>query len=125
MWWITITLMILAGIFNAFMDVLKTRYAISIFRFWKNQQWINPSFSWKNKWKNGDLIQGEKFLGSSTFLVWLTDFWHLCKFLMLLFISFAIVLYNPMIVWWVDWFILYCTFTIPFEIFYSKVLIKT
>ena len=43
---------------------------------------LNPSFwnkhlSWKNKWKNGEPSQGEKFLGSSTFFVWLTDAWHL------------------------------------------------
>jgi len=125
MWWITVILMIFAGIFNACMDVLKTRYVISIFRFWKNSQWINPAFSWKNKWKNGDIIQGEKFFGSTTFLVWLTDFWHLCKILMLLTISFAIVLYNPIIVWYIDFLILYMCFTIPFEIFYSIVLIKT
>ena len=51
MWWISILLMIVAGMLNATMDVLKVRYKTSIFRFWKNQQWINPSLSWHNKWK--------------------------------------------------------------------------
>ena len=126
MWWISLILVAFAGICNAIMDVLKTKFNKSIFRNWKNQQWVNPELSHLNKWKYVDgFWAGEKFFGSSTFLVWLTDFWHLAKFLMLLLVSFAIVLYSPIIVWWADWFIFYCAFTIPFEIFYSKVLIKT
>ena len=43
---------------------------------------LNPLFwdkhkSWKNKWKGGVAANGEKFFGSSTFLVWITDAWHL------------------------------------------------
>lgn len=41
-----------------------------------NPQFWNPQLSWENKWYNGDTKQGEKFLGSSTFLVWTTDGWH-------------------------------------------------
>jgi len=43
---------------------------------------LNP-FYWRksissvNKWKNQDPKQGEKFFGSSTFFVFLTDAWHL------------------------------------------------
>jgi hypothetical protein len=125
MWWLSLILLLFAGIMNSVMDVLKTRYQKSIFRECKNQLWIDPAMSWPNKWKNGDKNKGERFPGSSTVFVWLTDFWHLTKFLMLLFISFAIVFYHPIIIWWVDWFILYCSFTIPFEIFYSKILIKS
>lgn len=121
---ISIILMIFGGIFNACMDVLKHRYPISIFSNWKNQKWIDPSLSWPNKWKNGDPDQGEKFIGSSTFLVWLTDFWHFSKFMMLLCIMFAIVFYNSLVNWWVDIIILYCLFTITFELFFSKILIK-
>jgi hypothetical protein len=121
---ISIILMFLAGICNAIMDVLDFHYDISIFKDWPNQQWLDPSLSWKNKWKNGDPNQGEKFFGSSTVFVFLTDFWHFAKFLMLLFISFAIVFYFPFIVWWADLLIVYCIFTITFEIFYSKILIR-
>lgn len=124
---ISIILLILAGIFNACMDVLKTRFNKSIFKNWKHQKWIDPSISyvfWTNKWKDGDPSAGEKFPGSSTFLVWITDFWHLCKMLMLLCIMFAIVFYNPLVTWWADILILYCSFTIPFELFFSKILIK-
>ena len=124
MWWISILLMIFAGFWNSVMDVLKTRYNTSIFASWNNQTWLKPSLSWRNKWKNGDKSQGERFFGSSTFLVWLTDFWHLAKMLMLVGIGFAIVMYKPIVAWWIDWFILYCAFTVPFEIFYSRILVK-
>jgi len=125
MWWITIILIVFAGIANAIMDVLKTRYNSSIFATWPNQTWLKPSLSWRNKWKDNVPTKGPKFFGSTTFLVWLTDFWHLAKFLMLLAISFGVVLYQPMITWYIDFFIIYCSFTIPFELFYSKVLIKS
>lgn len=125
---ISLILIILAGFFNACMDVLKTRFDKSIFRNWPNQNWVDPSISfpitWPNKWKDGDPSSGEKFPGSSTFLVWITDFWHLCKMLMLLCIMFSIVFYNPLVNWWADILILYCSFTITFELFFSKILIK-
>jgi hypothetical protein len=118
---ISIILVLFASICNAIMDVLKYRWNKSIFTMWQNQNWVNPSLSWDNKWlpksKLGDFIM-------STILVWVTDFWHFCKFLMLLSIMFAIVFYKPLINWWVDILILYCAFTITFEIFYSKILIK-
>lgn len=121
---ISIVLMIFAGICNSVMDVLKTRYNTSLFAKWKHQNWLKPSLSWRNKWKDGDSKKGERFLGSSTVFVWLTDFWHLAKMLMLVSIAFAIVFYSPIIAWWIDWFILYCAFTIPFEIFYSRIWTK-
>lgn len=108
---IAIILLILAGIFNAGMDTLKTRYSRSIFSKWKNQNWVNPSLSWTNKWKSesklGDLIM-------STVLVWATDLWHLLKTLMLLSIMLTVVFYKPIVNWWADSIILFCSFTIPF-----------
>jgi len=121
MWWISIILIIFAGIFNACMDVLKYRWNTSIFQNWKNQQWINPSLSWHNKWKPdskiGDLIM-------STVLVWITDMWHFTKMMMLLCIMFAIVFYFPIYKWWADIIILYFAFTGTFELFYSQIFIK-
>jgi hypothetical protein len=118
---ISIVLIFFAAICNAIMDALKYRWNTSIFTTWPNQNWINPSLSWKNKWlsktKIGDFLM-------STIFVWVTDFWHFCKFLMLLFIIFAIVFYSPFIKWWLAILILYCTFTITFELFFSKILIK-
>jgi len=122
---ISILLIFFAGIFNAVIDVLDFKFDKSIFIFCKNQQWVDPSISCNNKWKyiNG-IWSGERFLGSSTVFVFVTDFWHFCKMLMLLSIMFTIVFYKPLINWWADILILYCIFTITFEIFYSKILIK-
>jgi hypothetical protein len=121
MWWISIILMVLAGVFNACMDVLKVRYKLSIFRDMKAQQWINPGLSWTNKWKPttkiGDLIM-------STVLVWVTDLWHLVKMLMLMCISLAIVFYSPLFKWYWDLLIMYFAFTGTFELFFSRILIK-
>lgn len=122
---ISLILIIIAGFLNACMDVVSFHYDTSIFSKCWNEQWLDPRKSWKNKWKwHYDFIDGEEFFGSSTFLVFLTDFWHLCKFLMLGTIMAAIVFYNPLVNWWADILILYCAFTVTFEIFFSKILIR-
>ena len=115
--------MFIAGILNACMDVVSFKYAKSIFYGFPDE-WFNPEYSWKNKWKGNNQYRTERFFGSSTFLVFLTDFWHLCKFLMLTSIIFAAVFYTPLVNWWADILILYCTFTITFEVFFSKILIR-
>lgn len=73
-----ITLLLLAvtiGTTKAIQDKLQFHFENSIFsklgNFW------NPQQSWKNKWKNGNKEEGEKFFLSSTLLVSLTDAWHL------------------------------------------------
>jgi hypothetical protein len=67
-----IILFLLAGCFEGIMDHLQ-------FHFDKNNYFWNPSLSWKNKWKNGDKSQGERFFLSSTVFVFTTDGWHLMK----------------------------------------------
>ena len=64
-----------------------------------SEKWMNPSISWKNKWKNdgSGTYTKEKFFGSSTFLVWLTDFWHFSKAMMILSICLSIICYKPII----------------------------
>mgnify|MGYP003402907742 CR=1 FL=1 len=44
----------------------------------RDQFW-NPAISWTNKYKNHDPQLSERFIGSSTFLVWTTDGWHRMK----------------------------------------------
>lgn len=119
--------MIIAGLFNACMDVLRYRWNNSIFKNWKGQNWINPSISWHNKWKIDERLFGKqiKIVDKimSTTLVWITDMWHFSKMLMLICISFAIVFYNPIFKWWIDVILMYFGFTITFEIFFSKILV--
>lgn len=38
---------------------------------------------WRRKYKNGDPSQGEKFPGSATVFVFITDAWHFFQFLQL------------------------------------------
>jgi hypothetical protein len=122
---ISVLLFFFAGVCNACMDVLRTRYNTSVFRFWRNQNWVNPALSWPNKWKPdskfGDLIM-------STVLVWVTDFWHMCKMLMILCFTLGAIFYQPIFgdfsKIWLDLLILYFIFTGTFELFFSKVLIK-
>lgn len=121
MWAISFFLIFLAGSLNACMDVLRFRYKISIFRFCKNQNWVDPNLSWVNKWK-----YTSKFLDLilSTVLVWTTDLWHLFKTLMLLCIFLAIVSYSPLFYWYPDLIIINIIFSITFELFFCKLLIK-
>jgi len=118
---ISFILMFIAGVANACMDVIKYHWDKCIFTTWSNQNWINPALSWPNKWKPktklGDLIM-------STILVWVTDFWHFCKALMLTAIMASIIFYTPLINWWIDFILLYSIFTITFELFFSKILIR-
>ncbi len=52
--------------------------------------YFNPNVSWQNKWLSADKIGVERFYHSSRALVFVTDFWHLCGFLITWFFAFAI-----------------------------------
>ena len=71
---------LLSGVAEAIMDKLQFHFHESVFSNMKSTNWWNPYKSWKNKWKNGDKSQGEKFLFSSTLFVFTTDAWHFFKF---------------------------------------------
>ena len=66
-------LIFLAAMSEAIMDNLQFHYYKSIFSNRKSQQFWNPLISWSNKYKNGDKNLGEKFIGSTTVFVGLTD----------------------------------------------------
>ena len=82
-----------------------------------NQFWDN-SIAWKNKWKNHNPLDGEAFFGSSTFFVPVTDGWHLTKFIWLMHILSAVILFerisNYLII---DLIIYYIVFGIGHEVF--------
>jgi hypothetical protein len=67
--------LLLAAVFKAAQD--KIAHGGGFPRF--GQFFVNNS--WRNKWKNGYPADGERFWGSSTIFVWLTDGWHLFDFL--------------------------------------------
>lgn len=129
---ITLFLLFLAGALNATMDVLSFRYKTSIFsKYTKLQEFFNPQESWVNKYKNNNPELGPKFFGSKTFLVFLTDAWHLAKMLMITAFTLAIVFYNPVIVTEsifvnivANLLLMRVVFSSTFELFFSKILIK-
>jgi hypothetical protein len=129
---ITLFLLFLAGALNATMDVLSFRYKTSIFsKYTKLQEFFNPQESWVNKYKNNNPELGPKFFGSKTFLVFLTDAWHLAKMLMITSFTLAIVFYNPVIVTEymlvnivANLLLMRVVFSSTFELFFSKILIK-
>ena len=89
---------------NVTMDKIKTRYNMTIWAKLGADWWFNPSVSWKNKhnWKPTILFK--------TVLVWVTDFWHLLKFLMLnvVFVWIVVLAYGefiwqPFLIFWLFW----------------------
>lgn len=118
----TIIFLIISTISKSIMDILLFHYHNSIFSKVKNDKWWNPEISWKNKWKNGDPEQGERFFGSSTFLVSITDAWHFFQHIMILSFILSIVVYIPIFGFIIDFLILYLIYTCTFELFFSKIL---
>ena len=65
------------------MDKIQHHYHKSIFKT-LNEQWWNPEISWKNKYRKNESELGvdllrERFPFSRTFLVFVTDAFHLFK----------------------------------------------
>lgn len=89
---LALLLFVLSHIPEGIMDTLQFRIDNSIFKNW-NQQFWNPEFSWMNKWKDGCPKFGPRFFGSTTFLVFLTDGWHLMKWTRNRFIDGSILVF--------------------------------
>ncbi|MFW6246618.1 MAG: hypothetical protein ACOC22_00380 [bacterium] len=117
--WLVLILIIIAGISNAIMDTLQFRYSRSIFSKFKNQQWWNPTLSWRNKWKNGDYSQGERFWGSSRWFVRFTDAWHFFQGLMFTCLFLAMVFYEKIFYTIIDFLLIYLLFTVVFQILFK------
>ena len=84
-----------SGFCEGVMNKLQFHYHKSIFMNFSNTMFWNPLYSWKNKYKNGNPGHGPRFFLSTTWLVALTDGWHLFKLLrnVLLFASLPIAGY--------------------------------
>lgn len=73
---------IVPGIAFGLNETLSHRYSNFKTKFPNaNDNFWNPDLSWRNKWKNGDPNQGEAYFGSSSFLVFSTDGYHLTNFI--------------------------------------------
>lgn len=115
----SLALIIISAVANSVMDTLKFRFGRSIFNRSQWLQFCGPQ-SWRNKWKDG--LEGkEKFMFSSTILVFITDAWHLSQFIMLKCFVLAVILYKPLVNCWADFLIYSVSFSLTFELFFSKI----
>ncbi len=123
----------LAGICNAIMDSILFHWDKSIFKGSKLEWWANPKVSYKNKWKNhSNSEDGEKFPGSSTIFVFITDLWHFAQSFMITFFVLGVLFYDsivvikgyPLVSLLIDFVILKGVFSLTFELFWSKILKK-
>jgi hypothetical protein len=88
---ITGTMVLLAGAADGVNQALMFQYDGFKKAFPRsNDQFWKPALSGANKYKNGDPNQGAKFPGSKTYLVFLTDGYHLTRFTNHLFMSGAV-----------------------------------
>ena len=68
------------GVFDGTAESLKWHYSSFQTRFPKaNPNYWNPEISWTNKYKNGNPADGVKYFGSTTFLTFTTDGYHLMR----------------------------------------------
>lgn len=114
-------LLFISAVAKSIMDKISFHYSTSIFpKLTKAENFWNPQFSWRNKYKNGDPKQGEKFLGSSTIFVSLLDGWHLFGLIrdFSVIICFTIITLNPY------YLLIYPLYRLVFHIFFTFVLTK-
>ena len=130
---LSILFLSLAGICNAIMDSILFHWDKSIFKGSKLEWWANPEVSYKNKWKNhSNSEDGEKFPGSSTIFVWVTDLWHFAQSFMITFFVLGVLFYDgivvikgyPLVSLLIDFVILKGVFSLTFELFWGKILKK-
>jgi len=133
----SLVLVFIAGMLDGTRDTLQFHYEQSIFPRGKEERFLgqgeqfwNPAISWRNKYENGDPKQGNRFLGSSTFLVFLTDGWHFLQFLELtcfyLAIALPLLLLLGLNLWWAVLAIIpfRLGFSAGFTLLYSYLLIR-
>lgn len=128
-----IILLIIAMIAYSCNSIILFRYETSIFSLFNPKFW-NPEVSWLNKYtvdKEGNKIP--KFFLSTTVFVWTTDAYHLLQFIYLSCIQFVLALLLNNNIHIIDNKIINCififigiksTFSINFELMFSKLLIK-
>lgn len=119
----------LAAVCNAVMDVIAFKFKRSIFGNLNENYW-NPSKSWRNKYKDKMAYKGPAFIGSTTVFSFLTDAWHLFQFLsnsfLALSVSFAIYDLMNISIWQtlLLFIALKTTWGFFFEAFYGKIFRK-
>ena len=67
-----------------------------------NRQFWDGRISWENKYRNGDPAQGRAYIGSTTWLAWTTDGYHLTRTTgnVFLFGSITVSIFEKRRKWW-------------------------
>lgn len=122
---ISFILIALSAICCAVMDVTQFHYSTSVFTKFNNPTYWNGSVSWLNKYVDRDDKKGFRkcFFGLLNYPAFLTDAWHLFKSLMIVFFSFAIVMYSVTFNKLIDFFIIGAIWNIIFIMFYNWLLV--
>ena len=87
---VSLVLVLLGTVFRAAKDTITHHFDKSIFSRLDPNFW-NPAKSWKNKYDQRVPQLGPAFFGSTTFLVFTTDGWHLMQFGMLSCYQLAVI----------------------------------
>lgn len=121
--YLTYIFLFFAGLFKGIMDLISFRLYYSIF---SDITFFNPKKSWVYKWKNNNPLNGERFFGSSTFLVGITDGWHLAQWFSIKFLFLSILFYNKQDNYFymmIDFFLLF-SYYVGFWVSYESSLFK-
>ena len=115
----------LAGASKAVMDILQFKYNDSVFNRTGWKTFWDAQHSWKNKYKNGDKAQGERFWLSTTWLVFVTDGWHLAQFFAWnsIFTVLGLAMIQQGMIWWhaaIGATMIALMFKSVFRLFYKK-----
>jgi hypothetical protein len=110
---LSFALIFIAALANGLGDRIKFHDPYPNSKFWS-------ASSWTNIYKDGKKANGRAFIGSTSFLAFTCDGWHLCKFITVECIMLALVLpcnlCESLFSYFVIWFIYRFLFFIGFEI---------
>jgi hypothetical protein len=120
---IAFLLLAIAGVGKAVMDKVSFHYYDSIFVDLDSSFW-DPFYSHLNKYKGGDPSLGSRFFGSTTFLVWTTDAWHLFQAIYGIATAIGIFLLGAYSSWYMA-IIGYSLSRVMFQIFFKRVFTKS
>lgn len=114
---ITLILIFISGLLNASMNSVRIYYKKSIFNklFPKNRQFFDESVSWRNQFKKDTRNRVPRFIFSNTYLSFVTDFYSLCRFFMVLCFIIGIINYTQIVNPIADVILLYLVYSIANE----------
>ena len=123
----------IAAICNALMDTIQFHWCTFRWNNQVNDQWWNPTISWRNKYIDGDPKKGLRFKGIWGGLSNFLDAWHFFKMTQIFLIVFSIIsfpfsfkicffdsyFWNELI-----WVIIFgVAWNVPFNIFFTKIFV--